>query len=279
MDNYQIKIFKSHTHDPYENLAIENKLLMNIAEDQKFIFLYINSPCVVLGRFQNPFEECDLLKMRESSVKLVRRQSGGGTVYHDLHNLNYSFIHGTREHHKDINHLIILNALKSFSVIAEASGRSDLIVREGDGHRKFSGSAFKQKKDRAFHHGTLLIDSNLQKLNKYIKPRYNKIVSKSIKSNRSTVVNLSELSISINMSSLTDAIKNSFNDYYGSNTLVETTSDIDIDSDYLGLLKTDEWLYEETPKFELTLEVGGKLKEIEFPKKRILKTAKENRLI
>ena len=93
--------------------------------------------------------ECDIQKLLESDVKLVRRQSGGGTVYHDLGNLNFSFIRPTRDHHKEINNQILIKALEKNNIMAYSSGRSDILVNH-NGPKKISGAAFKQKKDRSF---------------------------------------------------------------------------------------------------------------------------------
>lgn len=264
MNKFKLSVYTSDSIDPYENLAFENTLLQKIRPDEKYLFLYKNRPCVVLGRFQNPLEECNLEAMQASAVKLVRRQSGGGTVYHDLHNLNYSFIHGVREHHKEENHTIILNALKSLGIDAYASGRSDLMAKHEGLEKKFSGSAFKQKKDSAFHHGTLLIDSNLDKLNQYITPKKLSVSSKSIKSVRSTVVNLKQLNSLVSEAILIDEISKSFSEFYHSPYHSFKAEDFDLE--YIGELISNEWRYNETPAFSLEWQGA----EVKVPKKGLL---------
>jgi lipoate-protein ligase A len=92
------KLFLSTFDDPYINLSIENQLLLNIRPDERILFLYNNQESVVLGRFQNPWLECNLKKISERKINLVRRQSGGGCVYHDKGNLNFSFLYPEKEH-------------------------------------------------------------------------------------------------------------------------------------------------------------------------------------
>jgi len=101
-----IKIFRSNIFNPYDNLAIENALLTKILPGEKYLFIYSNTPSIVMGRFQNPWLECDIQKIQQDEINFVRRQSGGGCVYHDLNNINFSFIQGKREHDKDLSNKI-----------------------------------------------------------------------------------------------------------------------------------------------------------------------------
>lgn len=250
-----LKVYNSNSLDPFLNLAIENQLLKEVLPGEKIIFFYTNNPSVVMGRFQNPWVECKVGKMYQNNVQLVRRQSGGGCVYHDLGNLNFSFIQATREHLKDQNNEIIINALKKFSLNAFASGRSDLLIFENNKNYKFSGSAFKQKKDRSFHHGTLLIDANLNKLNDYLFAKEKKIEAKGIKSVRSEVINLSNLNPNISRNDLIKAISKSCEDYYEIKKFDELNVDHLLNHDevlnYKNQLIDWQWLYGETPSFNI----------------------------
>ena len=107
--SFKLKLFISPWRDPFRNLAFEDQLLKNIRPSEKYLLVYQNDPCVVMGRFQNPWREVNLefLENNQSHLKLVRRQSGGGCVYHDLGNMCFSFIHPSRDHHKDDNNKII----------------------------------------------------------------------------------------------------------------------------------------------------------------------------
>lgn len=235
--------------DPWQNLAIENEILVNLPLDTVHILFWVNTPCVVMGRFQNPFLECQMDKILLDKVPLVRRQSGGGCVYHDQGNLNYSFITNKAHHNKENNHLIILDALKTFGINAFSTKRVDLFVNHKGVDKKFSGSAFKEKKETAFHHGTLLVDSDIDKLNFYLTPK--SVVSKSVSipSVRSTVVNLSQLNSKITIDLLVEAIVLSAQKFY--KTDPKEVSNCKADDEHLLKLKGHHWLLGETPKFTI----------------------------
>lgn len=255
-----LKLFVSPFTDPFLNLAIENQLLREVLPNEKFVFFYTNLNCVVMGRFQNPWVECKVGKMMNDKIMLVRRQSGGGTVYHDSGNLNFSFIQSSRDHLKDHNNEIIINALKDFGIHAYASGRSDLMLVHNEQNFKFSGSAFKQKKDRSFHHGTLLIDANLENLNDYLHAKAKSIEAKGIKSVRSNVINLTQLNNKISKEALIESISKSFKNFYGVNEIerhdvLKYESQIEV-QEYLNTLKDWSWLYGETPSFNINVDIS-----------------------
>lgn len=247
----ELLFIHSKLSNPYENLSIEHKLIEEIKPNQVILLVYSNEPSVVMGRFQNPWLECDVNKIYQDKVHMVRRQSGGGCVYHDLGNLNFCFIHPQRELQKESNNQIIIKTLRSFDIKAFASGRSDLLV---DDHKtyKFSGSAFKQKKDRSFHHGTLLINSDLKALNTYLKPSKLQIEgSKSIKSNPSEVINLSQLNSEVTQNNLINVLKKSFADFYQSE-VQNIVLDSRLKGGYFKTLTSWEWMWGETPQFILS---------------------------
>lgn len=244
-----IKVYQSQVFNPFQNLAIENGLLKSVKPDEKFLFLYINEPSIVLGRFQNPWLECDINNILRDKVHLVRRQSGGGTVYHDRENVNFSFIQGTRDHQKDINNDILVNMLKELQIEAYASGRSDLLVNI-DGPKKISGSAFKQKKDRSIHHGTMLINSKLDILNNYLTTKHSDMTAKGIKSVRSNVINLSEINSAIDKKKFIEKFFEEFCKMNNQNVNVHKLDKSNIDSEHLDMLMSWDWRFGETPRFE-----------------------------
>jgi lipoate-protein ligase A len=197
--------------------------------------------------------------MNENSVLLVRRQSGGGTVYHDEHNTNFSFIADKKIHDKNFNHSIITRALGALSVEAVSTQRGDIRLKEFSS-RKVSGSAFKEKKDSAFHHGTMLINSDLDSLNIYINSDKQKLVSKSISSIRSIVANINEINTLVTSSHFTKAISSEFDpDKVKITRYVDSTSELYKDivsSDYYKHLTSNEWRYFETPLFEVDVNLG-----------------------
>lgn len=188
--------FKKHTlvvgrkADTIENLSIENYLMKRCESDEIILFLWQSHHTVVIGCHQNPYKECNLPLMEKDQVQLVRRKSGGGAVYHDLGNLNFSFITHLDRADVQRNYQLVIKALKAFGIESTLSGRNDLTVSGS----KFSGNAFLEEYGVHCHHGTLLIESSLELLSKYLTPSKLKIESKGIDSVRSRVLNLSTLS-------------------------------------------------------------------------------------
>ncbi|MGC9311692.1 MAG: lipoate--protein ligase [Sediminispirochaetaceae bacterium] len=201
-----IRVLISETYDPWFNLATEDYIFREMDPDHHILFLWRNDNTVVIGRYQNPWAECDIRQMDEDKVKLARRQSGGGAVFHDLGNTNFTFMSSRSNYSKERNTDIIVRALKRFQIDAAASGRNDIVV---DG-KKISGSAFKLSSDRAFHHGTLLINADLSRISNYLTPDKKKLQSKGIKSVKSRVANLNEFNSQINHDNLCQAIIEEF---------------------------------------------------------------------
>lgn len=192
-------IFLTKHTNPYINAATEEYLLKHFdAHNELIIYLWQNDNTIVIGRNQNPFREINLQAVEQDNVNLFRRFSGGGTVYHDLGNLCYTFI--DKIDFKKVNNYVffaqpILNFLKSLGVHAEFKGRNDLEIS----NKKISGNAQYLYKNKLLHHGTLLFESNFDKLFKYLNVDQTKIIGKGIDSIKKRVTNISEyLSIDIN---------------------------------------------------------------------------------
>jgi lipoate-protein ligase A len=206
-----IRVLMSKTQDPFFNLATEEWLFRSGDITRPTLFLWRNEPTVVIGRCQNPWKECDISKLRAKGVHLARRFSGGGTVYQDLGNTNFTFLTSLANHDKERNSQIIIKALSSFGLSAETSGRNDLIV----GGFKVSGAAYKLAPPRALHHGTLLINVDMAALAGLLNPNKLKLQSKGIASVASRVKNLKELCPILSHEALCSAIVTSFCNYYG----------------------------------------------------------------
>jgi len=177
--------------DPRINLAIEEYALKNLAEEESYLLFYINEPSIIIGKNQNTIEEINTEYVENNGIKVVRRLSGGGAVYHDLGNLNFSFItkdDGDSFHNFKKFTEPVVKALHKMGVKAEISGRNDLVA-EG---RKISGNAQFSTKGKMFSHGTLLFNSEMDHIVSALKVRKDKIESKGIKSIRSRVANISE---------------------------------------------------------------------------------------
>ncbi len=176
--------------DPRMNLAIEEHLLRNIQLVEPLLLFYINAPSVILGRNQNSVEEIDADFVRNNDINVVRRLSGGGAVYHDLGNLNFSFItHGRQNlHNFEKFTQPVIEVLQGLGVSAQLQGKSDVFV---DG-KKVSGNAQYAAGERMFSHGTILFDTNLENMLRAINPKQAKIESKAVQSVRAFVTNIRE---------------------------------------------------------------------------------------
>ena len=227
--NYQIYI--SRSYDPFLNLSIEHFLLQRSPPHSTVLFLYVNRPCIVIGRNQNPWLEVNLRLMRHPTseneaeiVELVRRRSGGGTVYHDFGNVNYSVICPTSDFSRDKHAEMVTMAIRKFNQRARVNERHDIVLDQGpklekqhwpdpnDMHRtifqpdskespplKVSGSAYKLTRQRSLHHGTcLLASANLPRISELLhSPARPFMKAKGVESVRSPIGNvLSEIDVS-----------------------------------------------------------------------------------
>ncbi|MFP7295726.1 lipoate--protein ligase [Neobacillus niacini] len=177
--------------DPRINLAIEEYALKNLDINETYLLFYINEPSIIIGKNQNSIEEINTEYVESNGIHVVRRLSGGGAVYHDLGNLNYSFI--TKDDGDSFHNFRkftepVIAALKQMGVNAELSGRNDILA-EG---RKISGNAQFSTRGRMFTHGTLLFNSEMDHIVSALRVKKDKIESKGIKSVRSRVANISE---------------------------------------------------------------------------------------
>lgn len=178
--------------DPRINLAIEEYALKYLDLSESYLLFYINEPSIIIGKNQNTIEEINTAYVEEQNIHVVRRLSGGGAVYHDKGNLNFSFI--TKDDGESFHNFKkftepVVQALEKLGVKAELSGRNDIIASDG---RKISGNAQFSTRGRMFSHGTLLFDSEIDSVVSALKVKKDKIESKGIKSVRSRVANISE---------------------------------------------------------------------------------------
>lgn len=178
-------------NDPALNLALEEYVLRSLPDDDSYLLFYINSPSIIIGKNQNTLEEINAEYVERNGIHVVRRLSGGGAVYHDLGNLNFSFImkdDGQSFHNFKKFTEPVVRALRKLGVDAELSGRNDLQV----GERKISGNAQFSTRGKMFSHGTLLFNSEIENVVSALKANPEKYASKATKSIRSRVANITE---------------------------------------------------------------------------------------
>ncbi len=242
-------IFRSTQYNPWYNLALEEHLLKNVVDDDHVIlYLWQNQHTVVIGRNQNAWKQCRCKELEDSGGKLARRLSGGGAVYHDLGNMNFTFLMPRRHYDLERQLQVLLQAVKEQGIDAKFAGRNDLVA---DG-RKFSGNAFYFEENRCYHHGTLLVDVNFDDMTKYLQVSSAKMRSKAVESVKARVVNLRELSPGLTIEGIADSVAGAFIDVYGGEKEI-----IDADPSSMGLEdKYDhyaswEWRYGKTPKFDV----------------------------
>ena len=179
-------VYRTDNTDPYINLAMEEHLTFSCEEDEVILFLWQNAHTVVIGKNQNPWRECNVENIKADGIYLARRMSGGGAVYHDMGNLNFTFI--ARDGLFDITRQtdIILLACRLMGINASKTGRNDLTA---DG-KKFSGHAYFSSGGYNYHHGTVMMNVSGEDMPKYLRVSEAKLKSKGVASVRSRVTNL-----------------------------------------------------------------------------------------
>ncbi len=242
----KIFIYETSSVDPYYNLALENALCeyVNFAttcgENLCGLFLWQSEKAVVIGRNQNAMRECDIEVLRRERVKLVRRLTGGGAVYQDLGNLNYSFISSGNETSVEHHLKIVLNTLRKLGVEAVCSGRNDITFQ----NRKLSGTAQKKYHHAFLLHGTLLVDLDKNMAEKCLTPNQFKLSNKGINSVKSRMVNIRQI-IDCSIYDIKECIKREFmTEYAGSEIVTPDIQECDIKKNKHRLISPD-WIIEE----------------------------------
>lgn len=246
-------IFNPDIRDPKLNLAVEEYILkhLNVEHEDYFLF-YINGPSIIIGKNQNTSEEINLKYIEENGIDVVRRLSGGGAVYHDEGNLNFSFI--TKDDGNSFNNYKkftqpIVDALKQLGVDAELTGRNDIQV----GERKISGNAQFTTRGRMFSHGTLMFNSNIEEVVNSLNVSEEKMRSKGIKSVRSRVANITEfLEEEMAMEDFVEALLHSIYDGQEPERYVLRDEDWEIVQDISKERYANwDWNFGKSPKFDV----------------------------
>lgn len=201
----------SHSHDPYYNLALEEELLQSVKGNECILYLWQNAKTVVIGRNQNCWKECKISTLEQDGGHLVRRLSGGGAVFHDLGNLNFTFLVSEENYSVDRQLEVIVQGVQKLGLSPVKSGRNDIVI---DG-KKFSGNAFYKHQGQCYHHGTILIDVNKEMLARYLSVAPDKLKMKGVESVRARVVNLKELQPKISIQEVQGYLLEAFSSVYG----------------------------------------------------------------
>lgn len=240
---------ESPSTDPKFNMALEQYAFDSLDNGQGILMLWQNNNAIIVGKYQNVAAEINLDYAHEHNINIVRRLSGGGAVYHDLGNLNYTIIMKAYNEEIDFSTFCqpVIETLKEFGVNAEVTGRNDITI----GGKKFSGSAQYIKNGRVMHHGTLMFKSNLDVLESALKVDESKIVAKGIKSVRSRVTNISDyLSKEVSLESFKAALLSNFANKNIISTKVLNQKDFDnIDNISKNRYSTWDWNYGRSPEF------------------------------
>ena len=250
----RLRVLATDTTNPHHNLALEEMLFNAVSEDECILYLWQNRHTVVIGRNQNPWLECRTRQLEEDGGFLARRLSGGGAVYHDLGNLNFTFLVRKEDYDLPRQLSVIARACQNLGIPAEISGRNDITA----GGRKFSGNAFYEHQGRAYHHGTLLVDVDMAQMGRYLSPSPAKLQAKGVTSVRSRVVNLKELRPELDILEMAAAMEQAFSQVYG--LPVESMDASGLNEDQLDTLcqrnASWEWIYGR--KLPFTFQCAGK---------------------
>ena len=248
----RLLFLKSRSNDIYENLALEQHLAQKVQDGQLILFLWQNRNCVVIGRNQNAWKECRTDILAEEDVTLARRLSGGGAVYQDMGNLNFTFCSQEKDSDIPRQHSVILEACRLLGIDARISGRNDLLV----GDCKFSGNSFYSHDGRCFHNGTILLDTDLKKMERCLSPSDLKLASKAVDSVRSRVVNLKTIKPEIDCTAMCGALQKAFSMVYDLNVSVffqEILGQKDIE-EKKRIFCSYEWVYGRNADFPVSIQ-------------------------
>lgn len=243
---------ESKSNDPTFNLALEQLVFEELDQTKEYLMLWQNDNSIIVGKNQNTLEEINSQFVKEHQIQVVRRLSGGGAVYHDMGNLNFTFItdcgNNSQLDMKKFSHLVA-DALKSLGVPAEVGGRNDILILG----QKFSGNAQYIKKGRVMHHGTLMFRSDLSILSQALNVSNSKIESKGIKSVKSRVTNISE---HLKQPMSLTAFKQHLANYLLSGNDAEIYTLTEQDMDRIQKLQKEvyeswEWNFGHSPKFSI----------------------------
>jgi lipoate-protein ligase A len=239
-------------HNPIQNFALEEALFFGLPPEESVLILWVNDPSVIIGRNQNPWREVNLENLLADGIPLIRRMSGGGAVYHDRGNLNFTFIEAERGYSLSSHFELIIEAIRTFGIVLQRNEREDLTLNG----KKVSGNAFFLRGNRRLHHGTLLISTDEVAVWRYLKPIEHPIEAKGIPSRRSAVTRLGAVSEAIDVERVIGAIQHIYLRMYPGAKLMCGTPEAILPAamqahyqNALEKLRSWAWTFGETPDF------------------------------
>ncbi|MBR1799659.1 MAG: lipoate--protein ligase [Bacteroidales bacterium] len=206
----KLRFVESRSTNPFLNVAVENYFLSLPDDETITLYLWRNHRTVVIGMNQNPFAECNVETLEAEGGYLMRRRTGGGAVYHDDGNLNFSFVASNALYDQQKQFSVLMRAVAMFGLNTELSGRNDVLCNG----RKFSGNAFAKGKYNRLHHGTILIGGNMTDMQRYLKVKQTKLQKHGVASVQSRVVNLGELNDAITCQTIAPMLLQAFEEVY-----------------------------------------------------------------
>lgn len=244
----KLSLIISNQTNPYLNVAVENYLVSLDRPDTITLYLWKNHRTVVIGQNQNPFAECNVDLLQAEGGYVMRRRTGGGAVYHDNGNINFSFIVPPSFYDQMRQFGVLMKAVESYGLHCEVSGRNDVLC-EG---RKFSGNAFSRGRNNNLHHGTILIAGNVEDMRRYLKVKPSKLSKHGVASVQSRVVNLSELA-PVTAENIVPRLIAAFEQEYGGTAVEHSFEEIGQRPEVQALYKdfsSEDWLFGRWRTFE-----------------------------
>ena len=235
----RLYIYIADSHDPFRNLAIERALLDRIEVGARILYLWRNDAVIVVGRNQIIAAQCDADRASKDGVAIVRRLSGGGSVYHDLGNLNFSFISTREEFDQAADNEVVMRAIRNCGIACEKSGRNDLLAQG----RKFSGHSYFHRAQASCHNGTIMIDVDTARLQNYLKAQPVKYSNRQVDSVRSRVVNLKDIRPDISVQKVSENLISAFEQYYGLKAQILPGIEEKLVEKYYQKFTDKNWLY------------------------------------
>lgn len=246
-----IRYIMAEGTNPYQNLALEAYLTFHVREGECILYLWQNRQTVVIGKNQNCWKECKVNALESDSGFLVRRMSGGGAVFHDLGNLNFTFCVRKADYDVDRQLEVIVKAVADLGMEARKTGRNDITI-EG---RKFSGNAFFESGAFAYHHGTILVNVDKTEMSRYLNVDKEKLASKSVESVKARVANLTEFNSDVTIEKVCKSLIGAFSEVYGLNAEPYETERLSADDIKKGETVFSSWDWKYGRKIPFTYEM------------------------